>query len=155
MVAGCADDEERFEEVETSGAGKGLEANIAIARNESIETGQKLISSPSSRPDRRDRLTVGDLPGSTMRELFSFEFVWRAGSGFRRMSDERVSLESDAVFRRVMRVTPVEDKQRRIRSTGRRQTIEGRDNGDARWVCWQRALGSWLLTVATSGTSAE
>ena len=33
MVAGCADDEERFEEVETSGAVKGLEANIAIARN--------------------------------------------------------------------------------------------------------------------------
>jgi hypothetical protein len=34
MVVVCADDEERFEEVETSGAGNGvLEANIAIARN--------------------------------------------------------------------------------------------------------------------------
>jgi hypothetical protein len=34
MVAVCADDEERFEEVDTSGAGKGVfEANIAIARN--------------------------------------------------------------------------------------------------------------------------
>jgi hypothetical protein len=33
-VAVWADDEERFEEAETSGAGKGgLEANIAIARN--------------------------------------------------------------------------------------------------------------------------
>jgi hypothetical protein len=34
MVAVCADDEERFEEAETIGAGKGVfEANIAIARN--------------------------------------------------------------------------------------------------------------------------
>jgi hypothetical protein len=34
MVAVWADDEERFEEAETSGAGKGVfEANMAIARN--------------------------------------------------------------------------------------------------------------------------
>jgi hypothetical protein len=47
-----------------------------------------------------------------MRELFSLDFVWRAGFGFRRMSDERVSLESDAVFRRVSQFQRVELERR-------------------------------------------
>ena len=66
------------------------------SRNQS-RRGRGSYQVPGSRPERRDRLTAGELPRSTMRELFSFEFVWRAGSGFRRMSDERVSLESDTV----------------------------------------------------------
>jgi hypothetical protein len=42
MVAVWADDEERFEEAETSGAGKGVfEANMAIARNVSYAWGCK------------------------------------------------------------------------------------------------------------------